>query len=185
MDNHKKIVIIVALAVVVVVVAIILLAGGGSRTDDPKVTVTTDPDTGDEIVSVEGKDPEFDPGSAPVVLGGSKMLEQSSMTNTQYLLVVSIVTDYAIEHVGEDVSTIKFLPDTVKASAKLPNGTPYQYTVTVKTENPESLANVTINLIGLIIVRVKITNPDKPGSKAFDSGVRPSQEGENFDAGAE
>jgi len=186
MDRNKKLILVVGGIIIVGTIALIFLLLGRERAQEPtvpEIITTTDADTGDEVITVEGKEPEFDPYTGPTIFGGAKMVDQTVMTNAQYQLVTVIMSEYASAHVGDRVAAIKFLPDTVKVTASTPAGIPYRYTMQVKTEGPTALLDVTINLIGLNRVQITVTNPNKPDVGVFDSGMRPSQEEEHFDEG--
>lgn len=183
MDNNKK-KLVIWVAVVVAVVGLVLIWTLSNRQEPagPEIIRTTDPDTGDEIITVPGKETEFDPAKGAVILGAGKMLDSTTMTNAQYQLIVETVKTYVSKHVGKEATAIKFLPDTVKSTATTPAGVPYKYKVDVKTENPAALLKVSINLVGLDQVKITITYPEKPSVGRFNSGILPSEE-ENFDQG--
>lgn len=178
MDNNKvRYLIWGAVGVILVGITIVwFLSRGGEQDAPPDIIRTIDPDTGDEIVNVPGKTPEFDPDPGPTIFGGSKLIDSTPITLAQYQLVEFAVVDYARANVGAGVSAVKFLPETVKATASTPNGVPYQYKLQVKTETPVAILDVTINLVGLDSVRVLINNPEKPDLGTFDSGYLPRQE---------
>lgn len=178
MDNNKiRYVIWGAIGIALVGIVIIwFLSRGGEEDAPPDIIRTTDPDTGDEIINVPGKTPEFNPNPGPTIFGGSKLIDSTPITIAQYQLVEFVMVDYARVNVGLDVTAVKFLPETIKATASTPSGIPYQYKLQVKTEGPVAMLDVTINLAGLDRVRVFINYPEKPNLGTFDSGYLPEQE---------
>lgn len=185
-NQTRKLVIIIVIVVLVVGFFAVLLSRIGKKTppstglpDDAIVTI--DPDTGDEIVTVPNKGEEFELGGDVIELGGATFMDRTSLTYRQYDLVVRTIVEYARENTG-DISTIKFLPDSIKALGENDIG---DYSVQIKTVDPENIFNVTINLLGLEQVRIYITNQNKPELGTFDSGVIPDEFEETEDGGVD
>lgn len=176
MDNNTKKLVIIAVSVFVLIIfgLVAVLSGRDKPVDDNRglpegAEVTIDKDTGDEIVHVPGKDKEQFLSDDPMILGGDSLLDNTSLTYDQYGVVVDIVTGYAKNNIG-NVSTIKFLPDTIKDA---PEGDVGDYKVTIKTVGPENILEVIINAVGLNRVRVYIHNTTQSNLGMYDSGIVP------------
>lgn len=185
MDNNKRRLIIVGvvIAVIGIFVAIVALVGGGRKTNTNGLPqgakVTIDKDTGNEIVTVPGKNSEPNLTNGPTVLGGNELINKTTLTYTQYDSVVKIVEQYATDKIGK-ITTIKFVTDTIKEA---PANDPGDYDVQVKTVDPENILNLSINMLGLDRVRVYITNTTQPKLGTFDSGVTPAYDDNPTDEG--
>jgi hypothetical protein len=185
MDNNKRKLIIIGavVAVIGIFAAIVVLGSGGKKTTPNGLPqgakVTIDKDTGNEIVTVPGKDSEPNLTNGPIVLGGDELINKTTITYTQYDSVVKIVEQYAADKIGK-ITTVKFVTDTIKEA---PANDPGDYDVQVKTVGPENILNISINLLGLDRVRVYITNTTQPKLGTFDSGVTPAYDDSPTDEG--
>lgn len=189
MDNRKKLIIAAIVILAIVIVAIIWIIVASRQEGDggePTTTVTIDPDTGDEIVNVEGKTPENAPLEDTIMLlGGSQFIDKTSINNTQYQFFTAQLEHFA-EETDEKINTIKLLPESIELLDSTPSGVPFLYGVQVKTvttENLEATYNSTLRLIGLDKIQLIIN--DTNGNALFDSGVVPGFQEEGFDEGSE
>lgn len=189
MDNRKKLIIaaIVFLGIAIIAIVWIVIAsrqeGEGGM---PPTTVTIDPDTGDEIVNVEGKTPENAPLDEGVtLLGGSQFIDKTSINNTQYQFFKAQLEHFAADTDG-NVITIKLLPESIELLDSTPSGVPFLYGVQVKTvtaDETEAVYNSTLRLVGLDKIQLIISSQE--GNEIFNSGVVPSAHDEGFDEGSE
>lgn len=109
---NKRLIIFVVVVLSIIMMAVFLVVRPKNKTNVPDPIVTTDPITGDKLITTPGVDPET--GGVPSVglplLGGAKLYEHIDDDYAFILLRDSILAKYFKEKTSNKAKLMKLIP---------------------------------------------------------------------------
>lgn len=166
---NKKIVLIILPFLILLLVIVIVSQKTTLRKapTSPGSMTTKDKDTGDTLVTDKNRTNETVTSGLVSIYGGDKVY--AAMSDAQYRLLRENLTFYIKSNVANSVSTVKILPETIKASDQ-------SVSFSLKTVNPEKILLIKCSLYNADSIQISYLSPDT-NQIIYQTGYLPQDPG--------